>query len=413
VGLAAGGGTELKQKWLRLILILLAGLPAVTGCWSRKELNDIAVILALGIDKNDQGYEVSAQVLNSGNAGTRQGGDGGRLPVITYHTMGKTIPDALQRMHSMAPRRLYLSHLRVLVLGEQLARAGIGNALDYIARNHELRTDFFLLVAKSARAADILEVVTQFEPIPANSLHSSIIVSHDRWAATGKLTLQHFITEWKRDGSEPVLSGVRLNGALANGESLKNTQKIKPNTLLQHVGLGVFKQDRLVGWLDEAASKVVNYLLNQVESTEGFVDEADGGRVGFRVEKSHSTLGVYLPPDGVPAFRALVEIEADISTVPASVDLSSPVTLAGIERKIENKYNAHLNKYIALVQEEYGADIFGFGEVLHRKYPQVWKKYRNDWETRFREMEIQATADVIIRKTGSIIQPIDQKEGTP
>ena len=46
----------------------------------------------------------------------------GSLPVVTYKSVGKTIPDALQRMLSMAPRMPYLSHVRVLVFGEDLAR---------------------------------------------------------------------------------------------------------------------------------------------------------------------------------------------------------------------------------------------------------------------------------------------------
>lgn len=401
----------MKQRWIGLILALLTLLPMMTGCWSRKELNDLALVLALGIDKHDQGYEVSVQVLNPGEAGNRQGngsGGGGGLPVITYQATGKTVPDALQRMHSMAPRRLYLAHIRVLVFGEEMARAGIGNALDFIARNHELRTDFFLLVAKGERAADILKVVTQFEPIPANALYSSILIAHDSWATTGKVTLQRFITEFKRDGSQPVLSAVRVKGKIEEGQSLDNTNKAQPDTLMQHIGLAVFQQDRLVGWLDEAASKSVNYILNQVGVTEGYVDDPEGGRVGFRVNRSHCDLTVHLQPNGLPAFRAKLDLEMDLSTVPGNVDLSSAEDIARIEGRIENKYNANTGKYIHYVQTEYGTDIFGFGEVLHREYPQTWKKLREDWPAYFKQVDVQVESDATVRKIGSITQPIER-----
>lgn len=405
----------MTRRWIGLVLALVAGLPMITGCWSRKELNDLALVLALGIDKHDQGYAVSAQVLNPGEAGNRKGNGGGGaggLPVITYQATGKTIPDALQRMHSMAPRRLYLAHIRVLVFGEEMAREGIGNALDFFARNHELRTDFFLLVAKGEPASHVLQVVTQFEPIPANALYSSILIAHDSWATTGKVTLQRFITEFKRDGAQPVLSAVRIKGETEQGKSLDNTKKSTPDTIMQHTGLAVFKQDRLVGWLDESASKTVNYILNQVVVTEGYVDEPEGGRVGFRVNRAHSDLTVKLQPNGLPAFQAKLTLEMDLSTVPAEVDLSSAAVIAGLERRIANKYNINATKYVRFVQEEYSTDIFGFGEVLHRKYPKTWKKLRNDWPTYFKQADIQIVSDVTIRKIGSITQPLDKKVGS-
>ncbi|WP_235782000.1 Ger(x)C family spore germination protein [Paenibacillus senegalensis] len=213
-------------KKLLLIALLLSSLVIAPGCWSRKELNEIAVVMALGIDVAEGGYSVSAQVLNSSEAGSTHINSIGSLPVVTYKSFGKTIPDALQRMLSMAPRTLYLSHLRVLVFGEELARKGVGDAMDFISRNHELRTDFFLLVAKNSKATDILEVVTPFEYIPANSLYTSILASNRKWAVTGKVTLQHFITELKRHGSDPVLSGVELAGKKESAGSVDNVKKL-------------------------------------------------------------------------------------------------------------------------------------------------------------------------------------------
>lgn len=96
----------------------MTSLIITSGCWSRKELNELAVVMALGIDTHKDGYAVSAQVLNSSELATKSGGSIGSLPVVTYKSVGKTVPDALQRMLSMAPRMLYLSHVRVLVLGK-------------------------------------------------------------------------------------------------------------------------------------------------------------------------------------------------------------------------------------------------------------------------------------------------------
>ncbi|MFD2880344.1 hypothetical protein ACFTAO_37435 [Paenibacillus rhizoplanae] len=99
------------------VLLLVFSLAVLPGCWSSKELNELAVVMALGIDTAPQGYAVSAQVLNSGEARNNKGESGKSLPVLTYKATGQTVPDALQHILSAAPHALYLSHIRVLVLG--------------------------------------------------------------------------------------------------------------------------------------------------------------------------------------------------------------------------------------------------------------------------------------------------------
>ena len=49
----------------------------LTGCWSRRELNDLSIAFALGLDKDDGQYVVTAQIINPGEISPNQGGGGG------------------------------------------------------------------------------------------------------------------------------------------------------------------------------------------------------------------------------------------------------------------------------------------------------------------------------------------------
>lgn len=392
-----------------LTILLILSLMSLTGCWSRKELNDLALVMALGIDLVPEGYAVTAQVLNPSEAGNQKGSSSGSLPVVTYKSVGRTVPDALQRMLSMTPRMLYLSHIRVLVLGEALARSGVSNALDFISRDHQLRTDFFLLVAKSSSASKILEIVTPFEHIPANSLYSSILVSHKKWAATGKVTLQQFITELERGGSNPIMSGVQLYGDTDNGETAKNVQSISPKTLIQHAGIAVFKQDKLVGWLGEPLSKSVNYTLNEVDSTVGNVPRPDGGTAGFIVYRADTSMNIKLNDQGKPEFTVQLNVEANLTTVEGTLDLNKPSSIEGIEKNLEERFNHRMASDIREIQQKYNSDIFGFGEALHRKYPKLWKDYRHHWADTFKTVKIDVQSKVAIRRIGSVIQPLKRE----
>jgi len=393
-----------------LVALLAASLIMLTSCWSRKELNELAMVMALGIDLHKDGYEVSAQVMNSSQVGTQISGTTSSMPVVTYKSVGKTVPEALQRMLSLSPRMLFLSHVRVLVFGEKLARKGVSDVLDYVSRNHQLRTDFYLLVAKNSKASDILEVITPFEHIPANSLFSSILISHHKWAATGEITLQQFIIELDRAGSNPIVSGVQLQGKLAEGESMDNLQTVKPKTLIQHVGIAVFLKDRLVGWLGEPSSKSTNYVLDRVDSTVGYMECPKGGTIGFVISRSKSNLDVKLDQKEKPHFIVDLDIEANLNAVQCDIDLSKPSSIEELRRELQKKYNMEISKNVKAIQQKFGSDIFGFGEVLHRKYPQIWKKVRSSWEEHFRQAEISVNANVAIRRIGSVIQPLRREQ---
>ncbi|ACT01721.1 Ger(x)C family spore germination protein [Paenibacillus sp. JDR-2] len=397
-----------KRRWaLSLIIISLMLLP---GCWSRKELNELAVVMALGVDLHEKGFTVSAQVLNSGSLGKQKENSFGSLPVVTYKATGATIPDALQRMLSSAPRLMYLSHIRVLVLGEGLARKGISDVLDFVARDHQLRDDFYMLVAKGSKADEVLEIMTPFEHVPASSLYSSIMVANKNWAATGKVTIKTFVTELERGGSNPILSGVEVHGNVDTGSSLKNIQATTPKTMLHHAGIAVFQKDKLVGWLDESASKAVNYMLNGVNTTIGNIPcPGDDGSVGFIIYGAKRTYGVKLNEEGRPEFSVKLKIEANVNAVQCTIDLSKAANMEEIGHILEDKFNSNISRHIKKVQQEYGSDIFGFGEELHRKYPKAWKKYRENWDEVFRTSPVSVKTEVQMRRVGSIVQSLERQ----
>ncbi|MFS0728095.1 Ger(x)C family spore germination protein [Paenibacillus sp. 1P07SE] len=392
---------------LATICLLAVSLLILPGCWSRKELNELAVIVALGIDKTDEGLNVSAQVVNPTEIGMQRGSIG-VAPVITYSAKGQTLPDALQRILSQAPRQLYLSHLRVLVFGESLAREGLSDVLDFIARNNELRTDFYLLVAHNSKASDILQVLTPFEHIPANSLNSSILVSHKQWAATGKITLQQFVTELGREGANPVVSGVEIIGNKEKGQNINNLHDIKPSVLLRHSGMALFDKDKLVGWVDEKTSKSINYILDEVNETVGHVrcPDQDDGIVGVKIVRSDAQIDVSLDQSGRPEFKVNFKIEADLDAIQCKIDLNKEASILKIEKEMERSLKQVNESSVQLVQRKYKTDVFGFGEALHRKYPKVWSKYRNQWQDVFPQMQVTVDADVRVLRIGSIVQPL-------
>ncbi|MFB9276698.1 Ger(x)C family spore germination protein [Cohnella cellulosilytica] len=393
------------RAW-RLSALLLALALLLSGCWSRRELNELAVVVAMGVDLHRSGYKVTAQIVNFKEASKNTSSD--VMSVVTYQAIGESVPEALQRMLGEVPRQLYLSHLRVMVFGEALARRGLTEVLDFVARNHQFRTDFPMLVAHRSEASDVLKVVTPIDNIPANSLFSSILVSSKKWAATGRVTLQQFVARLDLEGSDPVLSGVEVIGDKTKGTTDAIWHTLKPNTLLRHSGLAVFKRDKLVGWLEEQGSKTVNYLLNDVSTTNTTFKCPDDEKrtISMQLQRVESEIEVVLRGEELTGFNVRVRAEANLDSVQCPIDMGKPDSIPAIERKLEERIVQVFDRHVGKVQKQFNVDIFGLGEVLHRRHPKIWKKYKRDWDEHFKETPVTVQANVKLRRVGSIVQPL-------
>ncbi|MFC5405275.1 Ger(x)C family spore germination protein [Cohnella soli] len=401
----------------RKLIVLLASfiaLSTMTGCWNRRELDELAIAVAFGIDKADNGrFLVSAQVVDPSEVAAKRGG-GTRTPVVLYQTTGRTIFEALRKMTTGAPRKIYTSHLRILVIQEQLAREGIRKVLDFLSRNHELRSDFFVVVAKGERAENVLKITTHLESIPANLMFSSLKTSHKVWAPTVGVTLGKLIDDIVREGQQPVITGLEIIGEQKAGENKKNAEEISPPVQLKYSGLGVFSEDRLVGWLNETESKAYNFIQNYVKSTVGVIECPRGdGDLSLELMNSKTKVTGHLR-NGKPYVNIAMRLEANIGEVGCAIDLTKPDTITEVEKIGGDKVRKFAEETVRKVQEKYGADIFGFGEVMHRSHPRYWKKASKDWEHIFRELQVNVTVDVKIRHIGtesqSFIEQIGKEE---
>jgi spore germination protein KC len=148
-----------------------------------------------------------------------------------------------------------------------------------------MRSDFFLIVAKGSTAADVLDVNTQQERLPANKLFNALDNSEKIWGPTTTVTLDELINNLVSNGKNPVLSGVYVYDRPENGSDFKNVQNVSPKTGLRIDALGVLKKDKLVGWLNAKESTGYNYIANNVSSTPVNVP-CSGGRLTIETIRS-------------------------------------------------------------------------------------------------------------------------------
>ncbi|ANE49048.1 hypothetical protein SY83_19410 [Paenibacillus swuensis] len=381
-----------------LSVLLLTGL--LTGCWNRRELNELAITVGLGLDVDDEGnYVVSAQVVNPSSIANRSGSGSGSA-VVTYVSKASTVYEAVRKITKQSPRKIYVAHLRILIIGEKLARQGVAPVLDLLARDYEVRNDFYVTVAKDATAQDVLSVFTPLEVIPAEKIFSTLTTAEKAFAPSIGIYLDELLTSIMSKSKSPVLTGIIINGNMEEGKQPGNISSIDPPTRLEIGNLALFKKDRLITWFNEKESKGYNYITNNVENTVGHIPCPDGGLLNLELIHVNTKFKAEMRRKE-PLILIKSRVEANIGEVMCKVDISDPKVIDELETSAKKTLIDIMGASIKKAQK-YKADIYGFGEAVHRRYPQEWKAMEKDWPERFADIKVEYKIDYAIRRTGTL-----------
>jgi spore germination protein KC len=393
-----------NRVFTAMLLIIFASI--LSGCWSRKELNQLGIAAALGIDKIDGNYLLTAQVINVDEIGQERTGQ--RVPVVTYGATGRTLFEALRRITLKSPKKIYIAHVRVVIISEALAREGIGDILDFLSRDHEFRTDFYILIAKDTTAEEVLTTLTVATDIPADKIFSGLETSEGAWAATHAVHLDDLISNMTAKGISPVLTGILLIGNSRIGKNIENRTYTNHPALLKIGTLAAFKNGKLVGWLSEEESMGFNAIMGNIKSSVTTFTDSEGGMITVEVLRTKSTIKAYMV-NGKPKIVAEIRGEGNVGEVHADIDLAKTETISEIEKLWSETVEKRMKKVVKTAQRDLESDILGFGEAIHRQQPKVWKKLKNDWDTEFKNLEVEVRAISKIKGLGTTTNPIKEE----
>ena len=385
------------KKCMFVLLILSLFL---TGCWDRRELNELGIALALGIDKVEDEYQVTAQVVVPSEIAMKS--STGRSPVTLFQAKGETVYEALRKLTKNSPRKIYPGHLRMLVIGEDLAEEGIGESLELMSRDWEIRSDFYVVIAKDMTAEEVLNVTTTLEAIPANKMFNTLKASEKAWAATHGVILDELITDLTDEGKEAVLTGILVTGNQEIGTSKQNVESITPEARIVYDQLAVFKKDKLVGWLTERESKGYNGIVNKVQNTVTPISCPEEGKATIEIIQLDSKMKGKINK-GKPEVDVNIKVKGNIGEVECQINLTEQKSIVELEKITEKKLEETINMTIESVQKQYESDIFGFGEAIHRSNPKEWKKIKEQWRDEgFSELSANVKVDVKLQHTGTV-----------
>lgn len=392
----------MKRKWL-FIPLLVISTTLTSGCWNKKELNEIAIVSAVGIDKSDDGKLMGTfQIINPGSVtGTLQGGGGQSPPISILSSKGYNVLELDRHTSAKLSRAMYLSHANLVVISEEQARTeGILPILDAFDRAPPFRTTARMIIARDVMAKDILETLTVIDKVSATKVVKMIESTEKQQGESISVNIQEVIKNLVSQGREPVISGVGITPKKGKGNKMDDTytSEVKANPVSD--GIAIFKKGKLVSWLDGEQAKGALWVLGKIKNTNVNIDWKDEkDAIDYQVVRQKTDVKVKMKK-GTPKVMINVQVEGEIRETKVPVDFENLQVLLDIEKALGKDVKEGMKSAIAQAQDNH-SDIFGFGDRMHQSYPQEWGKLKEDWhDVTFPKLEVEVKVNTYIRRTG-------------
>ncbi|MCR4403631.1 MAG: Ger(x)C family spore germination protein [Firmicutes bacterium] len=400
-------------KCVVLLLLLAVVLANTAGCWNRREIESLGFVLAAGLDEAAEEGKIQLTV-HIAKPFAIGGGEGGRAateerPFWSVSSTGYTVFEAVRNLLSQSPRRPFWGHNRFILIGEEFARRGLADALDVIARDGESRRRVWMIVAKGAKASDLLQVEFELERMPSEGGMGILEGARRGLSTVGEGMLNDFLQRLKGEGIEPIATRAEIVPRPQRFDIRGELERETMGGTARLTGAAVFKDDRLVGWLDKEETRGYNWIAGKVRSGVIVIEnpreqgkfvglEILGARSGFKLELKDGKVGVTVK----------VEAEANVADVQGFVDLlGTPEIWSSMERRMAAVIENEVLAAVARAQE-LGSDIFGFGAELNRRYPRKWsEEFRDRWDEEFRKVDVKVEVKAKLRRMGLTLQSLD------
>lgn len=370
---------------MKKIIIIIICLM-LTGCFNYKELNNYAIVTGLSIDKSDNGYEVSALITNA----IKENENKTNISVVSGK--GKSIYSAIKDINLKIPKELYLSHLNVIIISEEIAKDGMKPILDYLVREPESHQSYYLIISKDTKAKNALSILDPIANFPSENIYSNLENSRNLQSKIIYDKVNQYIGKVLEKGIHPILNSLIIVGSSEKGSNTEEQNNVELKNYIMLDNLAIFKNDKLVYYADSDESVGINILLDNID--EIYIE--------IPCNKSNIILSsnslITKTKVNKQSVNINVDINSKINELGCDIKLNNN-NLKKIEKDAEEKIINQIKKALQLSINN-KTDIYGYGTRLYKKDYKYFNTIE-DWDEYFTNLKFNINVDVKIKDKGS------------
>ncbi len=388
-----------RQLKMGLGVILVASILCLTGCWGKREVEELAPLIGVGFDLGEK--PGTFLITHQYSVPKKGGSTGSEIEDRTFSIEASSARESIEKISKVTFRSPFMGSLKVMVIGEDLAKAGdFNDILDFAQRFAEFRRSMYLVLAKG-KAQDILNTKLRSGLLPAMAIKNTI-EGGDEISCFPTVRLGHYLTILGTKITAPILPVVE---SVKSGEGLE--YKAKGNDEAGEIrlqGAGVLRGDHFIDFLSNEETKgymwLENDVLHRLISTVGieedkvnFAGHVLKSKTKYKVQDIDGTIGLHYQIKASIAVDEVLGVKKQFSN-PEWLELMKGAEKS-LAKVIEKECKLSIKK-----ERELGLDFLGIGRHIEQKNPKYWKTIKDDWEGKIADFPLSLDVQVVIHHSG-------------
>jgi len=375
---------------------------------TRLESNEVQVTELIGLDLLENKEVALSVVFEEQKEGQENDNSNTSEKEKVLMITSKTFSDDERGLQNYQDKIFIGSHVKSILLGENLATNGLLRGVDYISKNNEIRSKSNIYLVREMDASKLFSEGSKNDFVMANRMEN--ITENTRYDREAReVTLWELVDIFLSDDKIGVIPCVEL---VKNGEKqlasylLDEVSEDKDAKRIELAGYGIISEGKLIGYLNEDETDGYDYIKNIIkqDTMSLNVNEAIygvnliGSKTDLNFEFSEDELTKVIVKTKTNNFVGETYYGENIFNTNRS--------------EIENAENEFIkNRIMAVIDraKKEKVDFIDIGKKLQFKHPYKWLKIKEKWEEIFCEVpfEVQVTSE--LNKEYDIVSTINQE----
>lgn len=351
---------------MKKILIIILTLLLCTGCFDYKEINDLAIINAIGVDYEDDEYVITLEILND-----QIDKDSSKITSYTKVGHGKNLTSAIENAADKLSKQLIFNHIKLMILSKSIIEEKFENIIDLFLRNTYFRENFYVISATKNKPETLLNHTTNEAPIASTAITDTL--ESIRYSSNTNVLkkFDEIVEEVITYGIDTCFSNITLkdNEFIVDGMSIFNNYSYKSNLSNEYVKIYNLLIDNF-----DRPTYTINY------DNLSFTTAINNGKINAEIKSG--------------TINVTGNLMGRIIDNDPKYNIRDPKNLERIDNDFTNLLNKKIPEFIKVLQDN-NSDILG----ITRNY---YKKTRTKDKDYWLKLDIKSNIKFNINKKGLI-----------
>lgn len=426
-------------KFYAIVVIILVFIYAFSVSYTSDSIDNITYVIALAVDlgKNDKNLQITFEFMDTSSF-SKDGSSESKTAIID--TVNATsITSAINLLNAYIGKEVNLSHCKVVVFSDKLAKNGIYSEVSELMNNIQVRPTTNIIICKGNAMEYIQNSTSNLEKILTK--YYDIFPNSSKYTGyTSNIQIGNFYNcmTTKECGNIAILGGLNptisesksSSGTSSSGNSSadssqdsskeqsseSSSSKNKPendNSIsemisgnapilgergTENIGLAIFKDGVYIDNLTAAdtlchtliSGEVNSFLLtiNNTEEYEYYIDVA-------LFENTSPKISVAIK-DGIPIIDIKIKIIGRISNIKNGInyyDYTNNLNLEQISGVVAKSLENYILSYLDKTTSKFKCDIDNFYTFAKHNFMTIgeWRNY--DWTSNYEKAKFNVSVD--------------------